>query len=54
MMLESCELRSPPPNSAACSGVLKYSAIPFSCTGVAELSSHISRKNAIIAVTKSA
>ncbi len=54
MMLDSSALRSPLPSSAALSGVLKYSAIPFSCTGVTELSSHISRKNAIIAVMKSA
>ncbi|GAA5241410.1 hypothetical protein BMMON2_42320 [Burkholderia mallei] len=54
MMLASSALRSPLPKIAAFSGVLKYSAIPFNCTGVTADSSHINRKNAIIAVMKSA
>ena len=32
----------------------KYSAMPFFCSGSVALSSHISRKKAIMAVTKSA
>jgi hypothetical protein len=36
------------------SGCWKYSEMPFSVFSLAELSSHISRKKAIIAVTKSA
>jgi hypothetical protein len=33
---------------------LKYSAMPVFCSGEVTLMSHINRKNAIIAVTKSA
>ena len=50
-------VRSPtplPPISDSFSGCWKYSEIPFSVFSLAELSSHISRKKAIIAVTKSA
>ncbi len=43
-----------PPLIATFSGVLKYSAMPSSVALDVELSSHISRKKAIIAVTKSA
>ena len=43
-----------PPISATLSGALKKSAMPFLSPSVVEPSSHISRKNAIIAVTKSA
>jgi len=43
-----------PPTIAALSGMLKYSAMPRRCTGDVDESSHISRKNAIIAVMKSA
>src|SRR6478672_6166986 len=43
-----------PPMSEILSGVLKYSEMPFRSALVVEPSSHISRKNAIIAVTKSA
>jgi hypothetical protein len=43
-----------PPSSATLSGALKKSAMPFLSPSVVEPSSHISRKNAIIAVTKSA
>ena len=43
-----------PPASATFSGVLKYSAMPASVPCDTDDSSHISRKNAIIAVTKSA
>ena len=43
-----------PPMSEILSGVLKNSAIPCNSALVVEPSSHISRKNAIIAVTKSA
>ena len=43
-----------PPASATLIGVLKYSAIPSSLALEVELISHISRKKAIIAVTKSA
>src|SRR5439155_19467878 len=43
-----------PPISATFSGELKKSAMPFLSPSVVEPSSHISRKNAIIAVTKSA
>src|SRR5579875_471903 len=43
-----------PPTIAALSGMLKYSAMPRRCTGEVDESSHISRKNAIIAVMKSA
>ena len=40
--------------SATLSGALKKSAMPFLSPSVVEPSSHISRKKAIIAVTKSA
>ena len=43
-----------PPISATWRGVLKWSAMPFRSPFVVEPSSHISRKKAIIAVTKSA
>ena len=43
-----------PPDNATFSGVRKYSAMPWRSPLVVEPSSHISRKNAIIAVTKSA
>ena len=43
-----------PPSIATCSGVLKWSAMPLRSPFVVDPSSHISRKNAIIAVTKSA
>ena len=43
-----------PPISATFSGELKKSAMPFLSPSVVEPRSHISRKNAIIAVTKSA
>ena len=43
-----------PPISATFSGELKKSAMPFLSPSVVEPSSHMSRKNAIIAVTKSA
>ena len=43
-----------PPSSETLSGALKKSAMPFLSPSVVEPSSHISRKNAIIAVTKSA
>src|SRR3954466_2202282 len=43
-----------PPMSEILSGVLKNSEMPFKSALVVEPSSHISRKNAIIAVTKSA
>ncbi len=42
------------PNNATLSGVLKYSDIPIRSPFVVEPNNHISRKNAIIAVTKSA
>ena len=43
-----------PPSSATLSGALKKSAMPFLSPSVVEPSSHMRRKNAIIAVTKSA
>ena len=43
-----------PPISDTRSGELKKSAMPFLSPSVVEPSSHISRKNAIMAVTKSA
>ena len=43
-----------PPASATRSGVWKYSAIPLRSPSAVEPMSHINRKNAIIAVTKSA
>ena len=43
-----------PPNSATFSGVRKYVSTDDSSALVTELSNHISRKNAIMAVTKSA
>ena len=43
-----------PPIRDSLSGCWKYSEMPFSVFSLAELSSHISRKKAIIAVTKSA
>ena len=43
-----------PPDIATFSGVWKYSEMPFRSPLVVEPSSHISRKKAIIAVTKSA
>ena len=43
-----------PPISDSFSGCWKYSEMPFRVFSLAELSSHISRKKAIMAVTKSA
>jgi hypothetical protein len=43
-----------PPAIATLSGVLKYSATPTSVFGDEELSSHSTRKSAIMAVMKSA
>ena len=46
-----------PPDPEVVSDTLagaKYSAMPFFCSGSVALTSHISRKKAIIAVTKSA
>jgi hypothetical protein len=51
------ELESPepsPPDSETCSGDWKYSEMPLRSPLVVEPSSHMSRKKAIMAVTKSA
>ena len=53
MMCEASPLPEPP-CIATLSGVLKYSAMPDRSPFAVEPSSHINRKNAIIAVTKSA
>lgn len=54
MITEELSPLPEPPCMATLSGVLKNSEIPFKSPLVVEPSNHISKKNAIIAVTKSA